>query len=230
MNLKKGAMFSLFGALKKQSGRLFLATRHSVDSQETRGSVKTNRGAMFGLDARIALAIFGALSVISGAALYSAIQQAKVIAIVAELNEVGKAYEQYMLDTGSDLVLNSGNPTHMEIDYLVVDSGVAGWKGPYLSYEIDTSTLEKDRLKHPLYDLVLVVNSTTATWGGSVGQKGCAADCTAFARLNKVPLSLAEAVDEYIDGTKDDDEGLLRIYRLSADDGHVYMQIGPTLR
>ncbi len=37
-----------------------------------------NKGAMFGLDARIALAIFGALSVISGAALYSAIKQAKV--------------------------------------------------------------------------------------------------------------------------------------------------------
>tara|TARA_Y100001960_G_scaffold323342_1_gene401616 strand:- start:381 stop:521 length:141 start_codon:yes stop_codon:yes gene_type:complete len=37
-----------------------------------------NKGAMFGLDARIALAIFGALSVISSAALYSAIQEADV--------------------------------------------------------------------------------------------------------------------------------------------------------
>ena len=37
-----------------------------------------NKGAMFGLDARIALAIFGALSVISGAALYSTIQEADV--------------------------------------------------------------------------------------------------------------------------------------------------------
>ena len=39
------------------------------------GSLK--KGAMFGLDARIALAIFGALSVISGAALYSAIKESK---------------------------------------------------------------------------------------------------------------------------------------------------------
>ncbi len=38
------------------------------------------KAAMFGLDARIALVIFGALSVISGAALYSAIQQAKTTA------------------------------------------------------------------------------------------------------------------------------------------------------
>tara|TARA_Y100001960_G_scaffold319101_1_gene389950 strand:- start:3597 stop:3728 length:132 start_codon:yes stop_codon:yes gene_type:complete len=39
--------------------------------------ILTKKAAMFGLDARIALAIFGALSVISGAVLYSAIQDAK---------------------------------------------------------------------------------------------------------------------------------------------------------
>jgi len=44
-----------------------------------------NKGAMFGLDSRIALAIFGALSVISGAALYSAIQEAKATALYNEL-------------------------------------------------------------------------------------------------------------------------------------------------
>tara|TARA_Y100001960_G_C14595815_1_gene788039 strand:- start:886 stop:1026 length:141 start_codon:yes stop_codon:yes gene_type:complete len=43
------------------------------------------KGAMFGIDARIALAIFGALSAISGAALYSAIQQSKVTVLVTEL-------------------------------------------------------------------------------------------------------------------------------------------------
>ena len=50
------------------------------------------KGAMFGLDARIALAIFGALSVISGAALYSAIQDAQATAMIVRLNEVGKAF------------------------------------------------------------------------------------------------------------------------------------------
>jgi hypothetical protein len=47
---------------------------------------------MFGLDARIALAIFGALSVISGAALYSAIQDARVTAIVITYNRVFKIF------------------------------------------------------------------------------------------------------------------------------------------
>ena len=39
---------------------------------------------MFDLDARIALVIFGALSVISGAELYSSIQTAKNTAVVAQ--------------------------------------------------------------------------------------------------------------------------------------------------
>ena len=62
-----------------------------------------NKGAMFGLDVRIALAIFGALSVISGAALYSAIQDAEATAVLTELEEIGKAWEAYYLDTGETL-------------------------------------------------------------------------------------------------------------------------------
>ena len=49
------------------------------------------KGGMFGLNARIALAIFGALSVISGAALYSAIQQSKAISVLTTAKEIGKA-------------------------------------------------------------------------------------------------------------------------------------------
>tara|TARA_Y100000590_G_scaffold312511_1_gene353198 strand:- start:819 stop:1040 length:222 start_codon:yes stop_codon:yes gene_type:complete len=68
--------------------------------------MKLNKGAMFGLDARIALAIFGALSVISGAALYSAIQEARVTQLITSLNEIGKAYEAYILDTGAEIEKN----------------------------------------------------------------------------------------------------------------------------
>ena len=96
------------------------------------------KAAMFGLDARIALAIFGALSVISGAAWYSAIQQSKVIAIVSDLNEIGKAYEAYILDTGANPSDNSVHSGHFDIADLVVDPSVSGWSGPYLSYSIAT--------------------------------------------------------------------------------------------
>ena len=55
------------------------------------------KGAMFGLDARIALAIFGALSVILGAALYSAIQEAKNQQIISMFSEISKALRLIIL-------------------------------------------------------------------------------------------------------------------------------------
>ena len=70
------------------------------------------KGAMFGIDARIALAIFGAISVISGAALYLAIQQSKVTVLVTELEELSKAVKAYVLDIGQDIPLN---PTNLDM-------------------------------------------------------------------------------------------------------------------
>lgn len=90
-----------------------------------------NKGAMFGLDARIALAIFGALSVISGAALYSAIQESSTVKITTIFSEVSKATEAYMLDTGIDLP-GSGR---YAFAHELIESTENGWKGPYLQGE-----------------------------------------------------------------------------------------------
>jgi len=66
--MKNGAMFGLESrALRKQSGGLFLESFRRLTFRLVEGHqatrVLTAKGAMFGLDARIALAIFGALSV-----------------------------------------------------------------------------------------------------------------------------------------------------------------------
>tara|TARA_Y100001960_G_C14612385_1_gene796443 strand:+ start:222 stop:818 length:597 start_codon:yes stop_codon:yes gene_type:complete len=87
------------------------------------------KGAMFGLDARIALAIFGALSVISGAALYSAIQDAKLVSKYSGFKEIIKANESLYLDTGS---LREGSATMYNVEDLLSNNGISGWKGPYL--------------------------------------------------------------------------------------------------
>ena len=92
------------------------------------------KGAMFGLDARIALAIFGALSVISGAALYSAIQESRVVAVVANMNELAKSLESYLIDTGVDPEIDrTGTTTYIIEVRELVESTVKGWKGPYTS-------------------------------------------------------------------------------------------------
>jgi len=64
---------------------------------------RLQRAAMFGLDARIALVIFGVLSIISGAVLYKTIEQVRVNSFINEFNELGKAHDAYILDTGQTL-------------------------------------------------------------------------------------------------------------------------------
>lgn len=104
-----------------------------------------NKGAMFGLDARIALAIFGALSVISGAALYSAIKDAREQRIITSVIELGKGVESYYLDTGVMPDISTTNTTVLDIVQLIKNTdNIKGWKGPYISEEIlteDSSTM-----------------------------------------------------------------------------------------
>tara|TARA_Y100001960_G_scaffold329236_1_gene419995 strand:- start:118 stop:705 length:588 start_codon:yes stop_codon:yes gene_type:complete len=160
------------------------------------------KGAMFGLDARIALAIFGALSVISGAALYSAIQQSKVVAIVADANELGKATEEYMLNVGEDIPFRANNfDGDMAAAYL--SSSKAGWSGPYLPYSDPGDS--RGMLKHSLYKLVTVQKYTDEDFTGTCNPVVCAAGkaCFYWNVIWEVPLGLADAVDSsYDDGDR----------------------------
>ena len=130
------------------------------------------KGAMFGLDARIALAIFGALSVISGAALYSAIQNARVTAIVAELEEMSKAYQAYVLDTGENLTFKE-NPSASDIALktidLLEDPGLTGWAGPYLAYSsADMSSINQEHaIESDKYDHIFFIKTVTDNTFGS---------------------------------------------------------------
>ena len=168
-------------------------------------SIYLKRGAMFGLDARIALAIFGALSVISGAALYSAIQQAKVTSFVSDLNEIGKAWESYYLDTGQYppyIATSAGNwtdETQQAVE--LVSSSVSNWKGPYLPYSIDT------HLSHgQYYQIFLPVIKDSATWGDTVNWYPtgvCSSgdsDCYIWAHISGIESdSFMKAVDNEVD-------------------------------
>jgi type II secretory pathway pseudopilin PulG len=121
------------------------------------------KGAMFGLDARIALAIFGALSVISGASLYSAIQESKVVALQAQFNEVEKSIEQYILDIGS-----APPKTHnwVDLSYLMdnKDSN-SNWNGPYISGFVDSGV----NLVDPKYLTFKIVKNNITDCSTSAG-------------------------------------------------------------
>tara|TARA_Y100001960_G_scaffold302690_1_gene353981 strand:+ start:550 stop:1254 length:705 start_codon:yes stop_codon:yes gene_type:complete len=109
------------------------------------------KGAMFGLDARIALAIFGALSVISGAALFSAIEQAQVQRVAQNYIEIGKAIESLMIDTGINYKANvSRSPCMLETNMY----NMPGWKGPYFKLNNNYDTCTSNQTNDPLLNFI----------------------------------------------------------------------------
>tara|TARA_Y100001960_G_scaffold330622_1_gene425156 strand:+ start:2424 stop:3017 length:594 start_codon:yes stop_codon:yes gene_type:complete len=187
------------------------------------------KAAMFGLDARIALAIFGALSVISGAALYSAIKQAKITAIITELQEINKAVEEYMLTTGQDLPESSVSG-RFQIEALVTKpSSIQTWNGPYLPY----TAIDDNALSHPPYHGVHVFNRYVfEPWGGTVGTDASLPECTDaskpcahWASFSGLNIQQAEEFDKEIDGTLDYKNGKARVY-VNAGTAFIYLQ-GP---
>tara|TARA_Y100001960_G_scaffold322213_1_gene398284 strand:+ start:1123 stop:1743 length:621 start_codon:yes stop_codon:yes gene_type:complete len=125
-----------------------------------------NKAAMFGLDARIALAIFGALSVISGAALYSAIQAAKVEQHRQNFVELVKASEQYFLDNGKTIPLDSADPQFLQIGDLIDNrESLSTWNGPYIQGTLNNthsiSTQASDIFSFSTYTLLVQLESNT---------------------------------------------------------------------
>jgi hypothetical protein len=197
--------------------------------------MKIKQGAMFGLDARIALAIFGALSVISGAALYSAIESAKSTAILTELKEIEKAHEAYMLDTGSYLP-NAAAGSHVAAVQNLVenDAGAVGWKGPYLSYEAHSTS--DSQLVHNLYSNVTIHKvSDDYAWGGVAGSPGytyanCISstdECNYYVAIEGMAKALADSVDKLIDGSVDYRAGDVRIQIDPSDRVRVFLKSFP---
>jgi len=199
-----------------------------------------NKGAMFGLDARIALAIFGALSVISGAALYSAIQNAKATAYHTEMRELTKAVEAYYLDTGSQL---PGFQTTQAISYLnsneLYSSTVPGWKGPYLSWTDTNAAIGIITMPRPQPANFLITVATDKAWGGNDNHSDDSAelDCRAaneichiwviFEYFTLSQLPMLEGLDEKIDGTIDYENGNFRIRQWTSNSVSVYLKIMP---
>tara|TARA_Y100001960_G_C14741413_1_gene863224 strand:+ start:1152 stop:1769 length:618 start_codon:yes stop_codon:yes gene_type:complete len=169
--------------------------------------LKIKKAAMFGLDARIALAIFGALSVISGAALYSAIQQSKTTALLTEMSELGKAVEGYMLDTGQNLPLWTGAVTTVTAEYEdLLTSTASGWNGPYYSQPIEGANTY--RYKHADYEYghVYYLQESTA-WGDGThwaaygcGNASFTGYCPIWIFISKVDKSIVQALDQQVDG------------------------------
>ena len=187
------------------------------------------KGAMFGLDARIALAIFGALSVISGAALYSAIQESKLTSMYTGMREIIKAYEALYLDTGA--LRTESDKTMFKAGDLVTDNSITGWSGPYIEGKavvsapntfFETPAVPED------YDL-RIRNVNTSSWQpsdlwGLIACNSATQNCVLALqfKIDEADESLAKLLDDrFDDGVKN--TGQIRYGILSGVASYLYI-------
>lgn len=179
-----------------------------------------NKGAMFGLDARIALAIFGALSVISGAALYSAIATAKNTQFVTSVTEIQKAMEAYILDTGS---LPDFSVSNFIDSNELVTSTKQGWSGPYIpraAADLGATCTDcaLDGTDFPHDGL-----GVFGFWGQkedaatASGLSACTSgvDCFLWIGFLYTSLEQAQTWDTFVDGSSDPKTGSVRLHQSS---------------
>jgi len=194
--------------------------------------INYNKGAMFGLDARIALAIFGTLSVIGGAALYNAIQNSKATAAISSMSEVGKAWEQHYLDTGKEILEVHSNGL-LKINELVTNIGQDGWKGPYIPYEL-INDRELQANNNMSFQIAILTGDNTWITSELPENASTQAECVAgvkcaiWVKLGPVNSSVAKVMDQQYDGATDFLKGKLRAYQTnSSSPYYVYLKVAP---
>lgn len=155
----------------------------------------SQRGAMFGLDARIALGIFGLLSVVAGYTAINIFAQAGVTALTTELSNMKKAHAEFYMATGE-------HPAQF-LDLINNETGYQGWAGPY----VDGMMSDKSRL-YGTYSFV----DGRSDIGGVPPIECSGGTCGLWLKLTKVKDSLAkEAHDKMNAGEKNLAAGVMRV-------------------
>lgn len=165
-------------------------------------------GAMFGLDARLALAIFGILSVVVGGGSVAYFAQANTSAMTMEMGNYKKAYIEFVLSTGVD--------TTRFTDLLKNDQDHAGWQGPYLDIASD---------KHNRYGTLSLMEGRDDMAAAPPSE--CVEDgtCAIFIKLTEVPQALAKKVDAAFDGSESGTNGNLRYQMQQGGLADVYYRL-----
>lgn len=174
--------------------------------------LKLKKGAMFGLDARIAL--------------YNAIQDAKYIAIVVELKEFVKAWEQYYLDTG--IMATDASDLHL-------DSGDNGWNGPYISFDLESGLpvfpgLPGIAASNNKVRMETISDRSYDTWTDSASRTCTSArsSCAYFVASSNMVTgnNIITVLDQYIDDGDGQNAGKLR-WATGFGSDWVYYYVAP---
>jgi len=186
------------------------------------------KGAMFGLDARIALAIFGGLSVVMGAAMLQVMGDNRVDNILQEHAKISSAVDALQEDfrDNIDNALATVNDTERylalmeEAGFLAAFQG--RWRGPYIP-------IKGARNQHPNYGAMGLaprqINTNNACLAATITSRNCYYNLVYTA----VPLVTITALNNRIDGTTETTpaaEGIIQWQNISGQNAQLFMRLG----
>lgn len=156
-------------------------------------------GALFGLDARIALAVFALISVVAGAAMVLNLDNTNAQSLASELTDTTRAIETFHNDLQTDIFQALTDPTDKNAfaslydNTLISEDGQlrARWNGPYIKF---TST------QHPKYGEMLLQKRSEAH------TEACTGDnlCFLYLVYGNTKEAVAMEVNKILDGEKEE--------------------------
>jgi hypothetical protein len=186
----------------------------------------SQRGALFGLDARIAMAVFAVLTLVAGAAVLGNLDSSRAKSLAAEVADVGRAVEGIHADLKTDIFLALDEPSEKNAfvalyDNLVVTerNNLRGrWLGPYVNF---TSA------QHPRYgEMVIQKHPADHTLDCNPDEL-----CYLWLVFSNVKLDILEEVNEIVDGRESgptDRSGRLQ-WTPDRDNGILYFRVAKAL-
>lgn len=160
-------------------------------------------GAMFGLDARIAVGIFSVLSVAIGSYVALSLNGIRAQSLAKELNETAEAIEGIHHDLKDDIFTLLSNPSDADAFTALYDNSVlqsgqprARWLGPYI---------------HRASNMHASFGEMRITKASKVHNQPCEADisnCQLWITLDATPVKVAEHTNEIFDGKNEDNAAL----------------------
>ncbi len=159
--------------------------------------IQNQQGAMFGLDARIALAIFGVLSIVAGTYAVLSLSDVHAKSLSRELNETSQAIESFHKDVRDDIhatLIEESDVAAFEalFDKSVMEPGKARsrWVGPY----VKATTSE-----HPRFGNMRLTKRPKAHDGFCYPED----DCFIWLIYERVAHSTVKELNKLFDGEKE---------------------------
>lgn len=159
--------------------------------------IRNQRGAMFGLDARVAIAIFGSLGLVVGITIATTIPSVQAQSLVQDIASYRAAVEGMQYDVRQPIsqIITAGGDADIKKFEALNDRSVVQafaqprWMGPYIQ------SRTADAAVHENYGQMYLIEADTTDYTVT----GCSF-CSYWLRIDGVPLNAFNIVNDEIDG------------------------------